>query len=168
MWDSGRMSAQAPHPAPAPGCAPSGVATPASSSTAARVDNAAPYPGAGTGFPYASGGIDERYGYAPAGPAVRGLAAPPFPGTEYVNMHEVFADGGYTSPKPITNPLAKTALWVSVFAIFGLPLIVGAVLAVIALVEAQKLPDRIGAHEAVAALIYDGIMAFVFVTFYTM
>ena len=90
------------------------------------------------------------------------------PGTEYVNMREVFADGGYTSPKPVTNPLAKTALWVSVFAIFGLPLIVGAVLAVIALMEAQKLPDRIGRHEAIAALIYDGIIAFVWASLYAL
>ena len=152
------MSASAPHPS-APGGTPPAVATPASSPRLAEA--VAPYPGAGTGFPYASRGVDDRYGYAPANPAAVGLAAPHFPGTEYVNMHEVFADGGYTSPKPVTNPLAKTALWVSVFAIFGLPLIVGAALAVIALMEAQKLPDRIGRHEAIAALIYDAIIAFV-------
>ena len=152
------MSAPAPYPS-APGGTPPAVATPASSPRLAEA--VAPYPGAGTGFPYASRGFDDRYGYAPANPAAGGLAAPHFPGTEYVNMHEVFADGGYTSPKPVTNPLAKTALWVSVFAIFGLPLIVGAVLAVIALMEAQKLPDRIGQHEAIAALIYDAIIAFV-------
>lgn len=159
------MSAQAPHPS-APGGTPPGVATPASSPSLAEA--VAPYPGAGTGFPYASRGADDRYGYAPANPASVGLAAPHFPGTEYVNMREVFADGGYTSPKPVTNPMAKTALWVSVFAIFGLPLIVGAVLAVIALVEAQKLPDRIGRHEAIAALIYDGIIAFVWASLYAL
>ena len=159
------MSAPAPHPS-APGGTPPAVAAPASSPSLAEA--VAPYPGAGTGFPYAARGVDDRYGYAPANPAVGGLAAPHFPGTEYVNMHEVFADGGYTSPKPVTNPLAKTALWVSVFAIFGLPLIVGAVLAVIALMEAQKLPDRIGRHEAIAALIYDGIIAFVWASLYAL
>lgn len=159
------MSAPAPHPS-APGGTPPAVATPASSPRLAEA--VAPYPGAGTGFPYASRGFDDRYGYAPANPAAGGLAAPHFPGTEYVNMGEVFADGGYTSPKPVTNPLAKTALWVSVFAIFGLPLIVGAVLAVIALMEAQKLPDRIGRHEAIAALIYDAIIAFVWASLYAL
>ena len=111
--------------------------------------------------------LGKRVGCKPSGVRIP-HPPPPDPGTEYVNMREVFADGGYTSPKPVTNPLAKTALWVSVFAIFGLPLIVGAVLAVIALMEAQKLPDRIGRHEAVAALIYDGIIAFVWASIYVL
>jgi len=125
------------------------VATPASSPSLAEA--VAPYPGAGTGFPYASRGFDDRYGYAPANPAAVGFAAPHFPGTEYVNMGEVFADGGYTSPKPVTNPMAKTALWVSVFAIFGLPLIVG-------LTRAHAGPGRVGAREAIAALVFNGIL----------
>ena len=112
----------------------------------------------------------DRFGYAPGRLRVptADLSGPTFPGTQYVDVAAIFADGGYTSPKPVTNPLAKTALWVSVFAIFGLPLIVGAVLAVIALMEAQKLPDRIGRHEAIAALIYDGIIAFVWASLYAL
>ena len=85
------MSAPAPYPS-APGGTPPAVATPASSPSLAEA--VAPYPGAGTGFPYASRGVDDRYGYAPANPAAVGFAAPHFPGTEYVNMGEVFADGG--------------------------------------------------------------------------
>ena len=112
----------------------------------------------------------DRFGYAPGRLRVpsAGLSGPTFPGTQYVDVAAIFADGGYNSPKPIGNPLAKAALWVSVFAIFGLPLIVGAVLAVIALMEAQKLPDRIGRHEAIAALIYDGIIAFVWASIYAL
>ena len=138
------------------------------SSNIAPAVSSVPWANPDTASPTAAPG--DRYGYAPE--SVTRQDVPPsysrFPGTEYVDVQEVFADGGYTSPKPVTNPLAKTALWVSVFAIFGLPLIVGAVLAVIALMEAQKLPDRIGRHEAIAALIYDGIIAFVWASLYAL
>ena len=102
----------------------------------------------------------DRYGYAPES-VTRGSAPVSygdFPGTEYVNVREVFADGGYTSPVPITNPVAKASLWFAVCGFFGFPIIVSIVLAVIALIQAQSLPDRIGAREATAALVFDGIL----------
>ena len=102
----------------------------------------------------------DRFGYAPES-VMRGSAPVSygdFPGTEYVNVKEVFADGGYTSPVPITNPVAKASLWFAVFGFFGFPIIVSIVLAVIALIQAQSLPDRIGAREATAALVFDGIL----------
>lgn len=102
----------------------------------------------------------DRYGYAPES-VTRGSAPVSygdFPGTEYVNVREVFADGGYTSPVPITNPVAKASLWFAVFGFFGFPIIVSIVLAVIALIQAQSLPDRIGTREATAALVFDGIL----------
>ena len=102
----------------------------------------------------------DRYGYAPES-VTRGSAPVSygdFPGTEYVNVREVFADGGYTSPVPITNPIAKASLWFAVFGFFGIPILVSIVLAVIALIQAQSLPDRIGTREATAALVFDGIL----------
>ena len=102
----------------------------------------------------------DRFGYAPesvtwgSGPVSYG----DFPGTEYVNVKEVFADGGYTSPVPITNPIAKAALWFAVFGFFGVTIVVSIVLGVIALIQAQSLPERIGSREATAALVFDGIL----------
>ena len=102
----------------------------------------------------------DRFGYAPGRLRVpsAGLSGPTFPGTQYVNVAAIFADGGYNSPKPIGNPLAKVALWVSVFAIFFLPGIISVVLAIIALVRAQSLPGRVGSREAIAALVFNGIL----------
>ena len=110
----------------------------------------------------------DRYGYAPESVARQSVPASygRFPGVEYVNIQEVFADGGYTSPKPITNPMAKVALWFAVFGIFGFTLVVSIVLAVIALVQAQSLPERIGSREAIAALVFDGILVFVGLSIY--
>ena len=112
----------------------------------------------------------DRYGYAPES-VTRGSAPVSygdFPGTEYVNVREVFADGGYTSPKPITNPMAKIALWFGVFGFFGFTLVISIVLAVIALVQAQSLPERIGSREAIAALVYDGILVFIGLSIYAL
>ena len=102
----------------------------------------------------------DRFGYAPGGLRVPSadLSGPTFPGTQYVDVAAIFADGGYNSPKPIGNPLAKVALWVSVFGVFGLPIVVSIVLAIIALVQAQSLPGRVGAREAIAALVYSSIL----------
>ncbi len=102
----------------------------------------------------------DRFGYAPGRLRVpsAGLSGPTFPGTQYVDVAAIFADGGYNSPKPIGNPLAKAALWVSVFAIFVLPGLISVVLAIIALVQAQSLPGRVGAREAIAALVFNGIL----------
>lgn len=102
----------------------------------------------------------DRFGYAPDRLRVpsAGLSGPTFPGTQYVDVAAIFADGGYNSPKPIGNPLAKAALWVSVFAIFVLPGLISVVLAIIALVQAQSLPGRVGAREAIAALVFNGIL----------
>ena len=102
----------------------------------------------------------DRFGYAPGRLRVpsAGLSGPTFPGTQYVDVAAIFADGGYNSPKPIGNPLAKAALWVSVFAIFVLPGLISVVLAIIALVQAQSLPRRVGAREAIAALVFNGIL----------
>lgn len=102
----------------------------------------------------------DRFGYAPGRLRVPSadLSGSPFPGTQYVDVAAIFADGGYNSPKPIGNPLAKAALWVSVFGMFFLPALVSVVLAIIALVQAQSLPGRVGAREAIAALIFNGIL----------
>ena len=102
----------------------------------------------------------DRFGYAPGRLRVpsAGLSGPTFPGTQYVDVAAIFADGGCNSPKPIGNPLAKAALWVSVFAIFVLPGLISVVLAIIALVQAQSLPGRVGAREAIAALVFNGIL----------
>ena len=102
----------------------------------------------------------DRFGYAPGRLRVpsANLSGPTFPGTQYVNVAAIFADGGYNSPKPIGNPLAKVALWVSVFAIFVLPGLISVVLAIIALVQAQSLPGRVGSREAIAALVFNGIL----------
>ena len=102
----------------------------------------------------------DRFGDAPGRLRVpsAGLSGPTFPGTQYVDVAAIFADGGYNSPKPIGNPLAKAALWVSVFAIFVLPGLISVVLAIIALVQAQSLPGRVGAREAIAALVFNGIL----------
>ena len=112
----------------------------------------------------------DRYGYAPESVARQGVPVSydRFPGTEYVNIREVFADGGYTSPKPITNPMAKIALWFGVFGFFGFTLVISIVLAVIALVQAQSLPERIGSREAIAALVYDGILVFIGLSIYAL
>ena len=102
----------------------------------------------------------DRFGYAPGRLRVptADLSGPTFPGTQYVDVAAIFADGGYNSPKPIGNPLAKVALWVSVFAIFFLPGIISVVLAIIALVRAPSLPGRVGSREAIAALVFNGIL----------
>lgn len=102
----------------------------------------------------------DRFGYAPGRLRVPSadLSGPTFPGTQYVDVAAIFADGGYNSPKPIGNPLAKVALWVSVFGVFFIPMLVSVVLAIIALVRAQSLPGRVGAREAIAALVFSGIL----------
>ena len=102
----------------------------------------------------------DRFGYAPGRLRVPSadLSGSTFPGTQYVDVAAIFSDGGYNSPKPIGNPLAKAALWVSVFGMFFLPALVSVVLAIIALVQAQSLPGRVGAREAIAALIFNGIL----------
>ncbi len=125
-----------------------------------------PWANPDTASPTAAPG--DRYGYAPESVARQSAPASygRFPGVEYVNIQEVFADGGYTSPKPITNPMAKVALWFAVFGIFGFTLVVSIVLAVIALVQAQSLPERIGSREAIAALVFDGILVFVGLSIY--
>ena len=127
-----------------------------------------PWANRDTASPTATPG--DRYGYAPESVARQSAPASygSFPGTEYVDVRQVFADGGYTSPKPITNPMAKVALWFGVFGIFGFTLIISFVLAVIALVQAQSLPERIGSREAIAALVYDGILVFIGLSIYAL
>ena len=102
----------------------------------------------------------DRFGYAPGRLRVptADLSGPTFPGTQYVDVAAIFADGGYNSPKPIGNPLAKVALWVGVFGVFFLPVLISVVLAIIALVRAQSLPGRVGSREAIAALVFNGIL----------
>ena len=102
----------------------------------------------------------DRFGYAPGRLRVptADLSGPTFPGTQYVDVAAIFADGGYNSPKPIGNPLAKVALWVSVFGVFFLPVLISVVLAIIALERAQSLPGRVGSREAIAALVFNGIL----------
>lgn len=136
------------------------------SSNIAPAISSVPWATPDTASPTAAPG--DRYGYAPESVARQSVPASygRFPGVEYVNIQEVFADGGYTSPKPITNPMAKVALWFAVFGVFGFTLVVSIVLAVIALVQAQSLPERIGSREAIAALVYDGILVFVGLSIY--
>ena len=136
------------------------------SSNIAPAISSVPWATPDTASPTAAPG--DRYGYAPESVARQSVPASygRFPGVEYVNIQEVFADGGYTSPKPITNPMAKVALWFAVFGIFGFTLVVSIVLAVIALVQAQSLPERIGSREAIAALVFDGILVFVGLSIY--
>ena len=102
----------------------------------------------------------DRFGYAPGRLRVPAadFSGPTFPGTQYVDVAAIFADGGYNSPKPIGNPLAKVALWVSVFGVFFLPVLISVVLAIIALERAQSLPGRVGSREAIAALVFNGIL----------
>ena len=136
------------------------------SSNIAPAISSVPWATPDTASPTAAPG--DRYGYAPESVARQSVPASygRFPGVEYVNIQEVFADGGYTSPKPITNPMAKVALWFAVFGVFGFTLVISIVLAVIALVQAQSLPERIGSREAIAALVYDGILVFVGLSIY--
>lgn len=136
------------------------------SSNIAPAVSSVPWATPDTASPTAAPG--DRYGYAPESVARQSVPASygRFPGVEYVNIQEVFADGGYTSPKPITNPMAKVALWFAVFGVFGFTLVISIVLAVIALVQAQSLPERIGSREAIAALVYDGILVFVGLSIY--
>ena len=136
------------------------------SSNIAPAISSVPWATPDTASPTAAPG--DRYGYAPESVARQSAPASygRFPGVEYVNIQEVFADGGYTSPKPITNPMAKVALWFAVFGVFGFTLVISIVLAVIALVQAQSLPERIGSREAIAALVYDGILVFVGLSIY--
>ena len=125
-----------------------------------------PWANRDTASPTATPG--DRFGYGPESVARQTAPASygSFPGTEYVDDRQVFADGGYTSPKPITNPMAKVALWCGVFGSFGFTLIISFGLAVIALIQAQSLPERIGSREAIAALVYDGILVFVGLSIY--
>ena len=158
------MSAQAPYPTPAPSGAPSGKAATAS------YPGAPPYPGASySAAPVFSDQVDP-YAYMSAAPDVTNVGTAPFPGTEYVDSYEVFVGGGYTSPKPITNPLARTSLWFAVFSIpgMGITLIISVVLAIIALIRAQDLPGRIGTREALAALIYDAFVVFFILAMYSL
>ena len=151
------MSAQAPTPTPAPSGALPGMTAQASPMSAPRSGMTSPYP-----MVHATGTAGDRFGYAPTAPTPVHPSIARFPGTEYVNMRAVFADGGYTSPKPITNPLARAALWVSVFSVFIIPLVLAVILASIALIRALNLPDRVGMHESIAALTYSAAMALIF------
>jgi len=155
------MSVQPPSSGPAPGGVPSGRPTRASSVSAPQVGQGAPYPGFSPNSSYHASVADDRFGYAPGAPTVGEFVAPHFPGTEYVEAHAVFADGGYTSPRPITNATARAALWFSVFSFLLIPVVISAVLAVIALVSSRSLPDNVGTHDAVAALVYDGVFVLV-------
>ena len=103
----------------------------------------------------------DRFGYAPESVTHGRTSYSTFPGTEYVNVREVFADGGYTSPVPITNPIAKAALWFAVFGFFGITVLISIILVVFALIQAQSLPERIGSREAIAALVFDGVLVFI-------
>ena len=164
------MSAQAPYPTPAPSGASSGKAATASYPAKASYPGATPYPGASyPATPFSSDQVDP-YAYMSATPDATNAGTAPFPGTEYVDSYEVFAGGGYTSPKPITNPLARTSLWFAVFSIpgMGITLIISVVLAIIALIRAQELPGRIGTREALAALIYDAFVVFFILTMYAL
>lgn len=81
-----------------------------------------------------------------------------FPGTEYVNVREVFADGGYTSPGAYHEPHSQSVPLVRCLWFLWHHHRRRIVLGVIALVQAQSLPERIGSREATAALVFDGIL----------
>mgnify|MGYP001675160643 FL=1 len=148
LCDSGDMSAPYPAPAPAPSGAFAGSVTQASSMNAPANIVGTPTPG-------------DPYGYAPTTQSAA-LAGPSrFPGTEHVDVQAVFAGGGYTSPKPITNPIVRVALWFAVFGFIalGVATIVSMVLAIIGLVRSFSLPDNIGMRESIAILTYDVLLA---------
>ncbi|RRR26420.1 hypothetical protein EHS14_08975 [Schaalia georgiae] len=81
-----------------------------------------------------------------------------FPGTERVDAAVVFAMGGYTAPKPIANPVATVALWLSVLAmpLLGFFCPVPLVLGIIGLTRSHSLPGQVGRHESAAALVLSG------------
>ena len=142
------MSAPYPAPAPAPSGAFAGSVTQASSMNAPANNVGTPTPG-------------DPYGYAPTTQSAA-LAGPSrFPGTEHVDVQAVFAGGGYTSPKPITNPIVRVALWFAVFGFIalGVATIVSMVLAIIGLVRSFSLPEHIGMRESIAILTYDVLLA---------
>ena len=89
------------------------------------------------------------------GPAALGEV---FPGTERVDAVAVFAMGGYTAPKPIANPVATVALWLSVLAmpLLGFFCPVPLVLGIIGLNRSHSLPGQVGRHESTAALVLSG------------
>lgn len=81
----------------------------------------------------------------------RGVSA--FPGTEDVAVARVFAGPGYTSPSPLSNPMATVALWMAIGG-FLLPILfpVSTVLAGVSLLRASRSGDT-GRHAALAALV---------------
>lgn len=81
-----------------------------------------------------------------------------FPGTERVDAAAVFAMGGYTAPKPIANPVATVALWLSVLAmpLLGIFCPVPLVLGIVGLARSHSLPGQVGRHESTAALVLSG------------
>lgn len=112
------------------------------------------YPGS-----HGAGAASDPYGpYTGApggGPASLGEL---FPGTERVDAAAVFAMGGYTAPKPIANPVATVALWLSVLAmpLLGFFCPVPLVLGIIGLTRSHSLPGQVGRHESAAALVLSG------------
>ena len=112
------------------------------------------YPGS-----HEAGAAWDPYGPYSGGPGGR-FSAPGevFPGTERVDAAAVFAMGGYTAPKPIANPVATVALWLSVLAmpLLGLFCPVTLVLGVVGLARSSGLPGRVGRHESAAALVLSG------------
>lgn len=146
------MTSPAPNRAPAPtgalACGPAAASSVGESAYPGFVDPSYPYPA-----------MADGYGYAPISAAAPGAGSgESFPGTEYLDVNAIFADGGYTSPAPVTNLTARAALWFSVFGFLGLPILISAILACIGLMRAQSLPERIGTHEAIAALTYDAVL----------
>ena len=141
------MSAPYPAPAPAPSGAFAGSVTQASSMNAPANNVGTPTPG-------------DPYGYAPTTQSAAPAGPSRFPGTEHVDVQAVFAGGGYTSPKPITNPIVRVALWFAVFGFIalGIATIVSMVLAIIGLVRSFSLPDNIGKSESIAILTYDVLL----------
>lgn len=112
------------------------------------------YPGS-----HEAGAAWDPYGpYAGAPGGGYAVLGEVFPGTEGVDAAAVFAMGGYTAPKPIANPVATVALWLSVLAmpLLGLFCPVTLVLGIVGLARSSGLPGQVGRHESAAALVLSG------------
>ncbi|QPK81475.1 DUF4190 domain-containing protein [Schaalia sp. ZJ405] len=81
-----------------------------------------------------------------------------FPGTENVPLAQVFEGPGYTSPARVTNALAYHALNLTIAGvIIAVLLPVSLILGVVALIKAQRLPQKIGERAALGATVVSAI-----------
>lgn len=75
-----------------------------------------------------------------------------FPGSDDTSLLDVFANPGYTSPKPQVNSIANSAAWVSALSIFFFPAIAAVIMGVIGLVGSTSM-NGVGRRASIAAII---------------